>query len=967
MHIKHKLLRLMGKIPLQVIFIVPFVLQIVLIVGIVGYISFRNGQRAVNSLISELQDEISLRIEDRLDQYLTAPHLLNQAQANTIELGQIGAENAELLIPYFWQNLKLLEDLNATFFGTEDGVMVGARRLSDAGLEVMLASESTNQSLNYYLPNKDGFPDEFVTGAADYDPRQRSWYTEALILGRPHWSPIYLDFETGMPVITAGQPVYGEDGEPLGVLGSAFQFEQVNDFLTSLDIGEHGQTFIMDREGTFVSTSSGASISRLVDDQLSRLFVAESEDLVERETAVSLKRIYGDLNTIQDAQDLTIPIDGQKHHIRVTPKRDKYGLDWLVVLIIPSSDFMTEIQANNRITIYMIILSLIGAVFIGIITTRWVTRPLRQLRDVALAYSDGNWDARVPMIEREDELGLLATTFNQMAAQLQHSFADLAQSQERYESMFNYVPIMLFEEDFSAVKMYIDHLKAEGITDLDAYFTTNPSALHECACRVKILAVNQAVVDTTQFTAAELMTGLDQFLTEDEHDVFQRELIALAEGNAYFEAESTMVQESGNVIHTYFRLAIVPGYEETWARVLLSIEDITNRVLLEKQVQGQQRLAAVGQLAAGIAHDFNNILSSITLYADLLERTLPDDSPKNKKYLDTITRQTERAAQLTQQILDFGRQSPLQRNPMNILRSLQDLLDLFRRTLPENIKLKLTYDRDVYIADIDPTRFQQLFMNLAVNARDAMPDGGTLSFTITYKVFLPTDTRPVANMQAGNWVQIEVADTGIGIAEAEVARVFEPFFTTKPPGKGTGLGLAQVYGIVTQHDGFITLESELNYGTKFTIYLPLLAEGEEKSQDWVFNDVKGGDGEIILVVEDDEPTRDAIVTALDILNYQTIVAENGRKAIDYIQHSDSSIALVLTDMLMPEMTGLELVSFIRKQGYLLPVVILTGYVLEDDLEKMRRLNVTGWLNKPPNLQQLASLLRQGLNQSQEAM
>ncbi len=967
MHIKYKMLRLMGKVPLQVIFIVPFVFQIVLIVGIVGYISFRNGQEAVNSLISELQDEISLRIEDRLDQYLTAPHLLNQAQANTIELEQIGSEQTELLIPYFWQNLKLLEDLNATFFGTEEGVMVGARRLSDAGLEVMLASERTNQSLNYYLPNQDGLPGEFVTGAADYDPRQRSWYTEALALGRPHWSSIYLDFETEMLVITAGQPVYSKDGEPLGVLGSAFQFEQVNDFLTGLNIGEHGQTFIMDREGMFVSTSSGASISRLVDEQLSRLYVSESEDLVERETAVALKNIYGNLNTIQDAENLTIPINGQEYHVRVTPKRDKYGLDWLVVLIVPASDFMSEIQANNRITIFMIIIALVGAVSIGIMTTRWVTRPLLQLRDVAVAFSAGEWDARVPVDEREDEFGLLANTFNQMAEQLQNSFVILEQSQARYESMFNYVPIMLFEEDFSAVKEYLDHLAAQGVTDLDSYLATNPAVLHECARRVKIIGVNQAVIDTTQFKEEELITGLDRFLAEDEHDVFRRELVALANGDTYFEAESTLRQESGNIIYTYFRLAVVPGNEESWARILLSIEDITNRVLLERQVQGQERLAAVGQLAAGIAHDFNNILSSITLYADLLQRTLADDSPKNQKYLDTITRQTERATQLTQQILDFGRQSPLQRNPMNVLRSLRDLLALFRRTLPENIELQLTHDREIYIADIDPTRFQQLFMNLAVNARDAMPDGGTLSFAITHKAFSPSATRPMANMRAGNWIQIEVMDTGIGIVEADVARVFEPFFTTKPPGKGTGLGLAQVYGIVTQHDGFITLESEINYGTKFTIYLPLLAEKEEEKQDWGVNDVKGGDGEIILVVEDDEPTRDAIVTALDILNYQTIVAENGRKAIEYIQQPDSSIALVLTDMLMPEMTGLEMVSFIREQGHALPVVILTGYVLEDDLEKMRHLHVTGWLNKPPNLQQLASLLRQGLSQSQEAM
>ena len=840
--------------------------------------------------------------------------------------------------------------------------MVGARHLSETDLEIMLANEATNQSLNYYLPDESGLPDEFISGAADYDPRERSWYIEALELGEPHWSPIYLDFATGMPVITAGQPVYGKDGAPLGVLGSAFQFEQVNDFLMNLDIGEHGQTFIMERDGLLVSTSSGAPISRMVDNQLSRLFATESSNMVERETAVALKNLYGEQLLIEGAQNLTIPINGEDYYIRVTPKRDKYGLDWFVVLIVPSSDFMSQIQANNRITIFMTLLALIGAVFIGIITTRWVTRPLVQLRDAAISYSEGEWDTRVS-VEREDELGLLANTFNQMADQLQNAFIVLEQSQERYESMFNYVPIMLFEEDFSEVKAYLDSLKNQGIMDLDAYLSENPQILRECARRVKIIAVNQAVVDTTQFSAEEIMTVLDRFLTEDEHAVFRREIVALANGYTHFEAESTLVQEDGNKIHTYLRLAIVPGYEESWSRVLLSIEDITTRVMLEKQVQGQDRLAAVGQLAAGIAHDFNNILSSITLYTDLLWRTLPDYSPKNKKYLETIARQTERAAQLIQQILDFGRQSPLQRNPMNVLQALQELVELFQRTLPENITLQFNHDHQAYVADIDQTRFQQLFMNLAVNARDAMPDGGMLSFTVNHVDLSSTEIPPVANMPVGKWIKIEVADTGIGIAEADIPHVFEPFFTTKPTGKGTGLGLAQVYGIITQHDGYVKLESRINQGTIFTVYLPLLSElGMEKSyqQPHAF---ERGHGETILVVEDDAPTRDAIVTTLDVLNYQTIVAKNGRNALEHLTQAESPIALVLTDMLMPEMNGLELVTFMREQGVDLPVVILTGYVLEEDLERMRQLKVTGWLNKPPNLNQLAALLQQGLNQS----
>jgi len=1087
---RHKFSRLIGKIPLQVIFIVPFVVQIILVVGFTGYISFRNGQRTVNTLTAELQDEISQRIEERLNNYLTTPHILNKIEAHAIESGQIDLSDENALLPYFWQNLQLFEGLNATFFGTENGMMVGARRLTDTELEVMLASETTEQSLNYYIPDEQGFPSELVTGAANYDPRQRSWYTEALALGESHWSPIYLDFATGMLVITAGQPVYTEDGSPIGVVGSAFQFEQVNDFLQSLEIGENGQTFIMDRTGLLVSTSTTSPIARSDGDQLTRLTAAESENVVERETAVALKAIYGDLNNIQSVQNLTIEIDGQNHYIQATPVADDYGLDWLVVVAVPASDFMTEIQANNHTTIFFIILALIGASLTGILTTGWVTRPLVRIRDTALAFSMGDWDQRVTTT-REGEFGLLANTFNQMAEQLQSSFTKVERSQARYESMFNYVPIMIVEEDFSAVKQYLDSLRQQGITDLEAYLNANPDAIVECARRVTIIAVNQAVIDIMDESIEKIMAPLDKHLSQEEYDIFRREIIALANGQTQFSSGSSLVTKDGRKLQTYFRLKIVPGYEESWSRVLVLVEDITERLqmendlrqsekrlkraqcvtrigdweidletlsiswseelyrlferpihlgpaqyeeslkrylpedrekiqrqtqiaietgqqledtyqiqlpsgkiayhtntlypisdenghiikisgtvqditdqtLLKNQVQSQERLAAIGQFAAGIAHDFNNILSSITLYTDLIYRTSSNLSPKDKSRLEIISSQADQAAQLIQQILDFSRQSPLLRSPMNILDSLQELINLLNRTLPENIVLEFTYDQDSYIAGIDPARFQQIFMNLAVNARDAMPLGGRLTFDVTSYHLHIGHQPPVRNMPSGNWIRIQVSDTGDGIEEADLSHIFEPFFTTKVHGKGTGLGLAQVYGIISQHDGFITIESKKGEGTMFTVFFPVLSEIEKDTTNQSNSEIEKGNGETILLVEDDQLIREVLVSTLTTLNYQTLVAENGREALAIIEKSKETINLVLSDMRMPEMSGLELVETMRQQNCRLPVVILSGYLLEDDLEKMRDFEVVGWLNKPPNINQLAALLRQGLDHS----
>lgn len=1126
MQFRRRIKQLIGKMPLRSIFLIPFVIQILVIVGLTGYLSFRNGERAVNALATELQREIAQRIEERLNQYLTTPHLLNEIEANAIETGQIDLVDDVSLLPYFWKNLRIFPELNATFVGTEDGLMIGARRLTNRQIEVMLASPSTKQSLNYYVAQEDGLPGRFVEGAPDYDPRLRSWYTQALEIGRPHWSPIYLDFSTGMLVITAGRPLYGEDEQLIGVVGSAFQFEQVNDFLTELEVGQNGQTFIVERSGFLVGTSTDAPISKSVNNNLVRLEAIESTDQVQKEITLLLYEQFGDLHNINEQQNLLFTIDNEDYYTHISPIRDEYGLNWLVAVIIPTSDFMAEIQANNRTTFFMILLALCVAIFTSAITTEWVTRPLRQLRDSADAFSQGNWQHRV-RVNREDELGDLVATFNQMADELENSFAlleqrvaertaelaqaknvlevrvkqrtaeltaaneALKQSQKRYESMFHYVPIMLWEEDFSEIKNYLDQLKEQGIMDLDAYFRENPAEVEHCASLVKVLAVNQTTLEILQTDKETAISNFARFFGQTGFDVFHEEILELSKGRTQFEAQSNSVTSDGHELQIYVRLVIAPGHENDWSRILVSVEDITQRikmenalreneqrlkqaqymaqmgnwefdftngklswseelfnlferpieagppsydenityylpedrerlqqqlqaaletgqefsdtyrlklpsgkmvyhantifpikdetgrivkltgtaqditerVFLEKQVQGQERLAAVGQLAAGIAHDFNNILSGITLYTDLLLHSLTDLSPKNHKRLLTIAQQAERATQLIQQILDFSRRSALVRTLVNILHPLQELLEILERTLPENIHLEFKYERSSYIAEIDATRFQQVFMNLAVNARDAMPDGGTLSIEVASYHLAEQDKPPVAEMEAGHWVRITVSDTGTGIEEDVLPRIFEPFFTTKPPGKGTGLGLAQVYGIITQHNGYIKIDSHPNQGTIFTIYLPLHFSTETMLLQGELDQTERGEGETILVVEDNESTREALLATLEMLNYRTLSAQNGREALEMLAEHQSSVAMIISDMLMPEMSGIELVAELRQQNQDIPIVILSGYLLEDDLETLRQLNVTGWLYKPPTLKQLASLLHKTLRSS----
>lgn len=380
-----------------------------------------------------------------------------------------------------------------------------------------------------------------------------------------------------------------------------------------------------------------------------------------------------------------------------------------------------------------------------------------------------------------------------------------------------------------------------------------------------------------------------------------------------------------------------PG-PQGWVMV---IREVTQEREMHKRIQQQEQLAAVGQLAAGIAHDFNNIMAVIVLSTEmgLLSSDVPSDIREN---LTTISGQADRAAELIQQLLDFGRRAVLELLPMDLLPFFKEQIKLLERTLPENIRLKLNYGTDRYWVNADPTRLQQIVLNLAVNARDAMPDGGELNFEMT--------------IHKGEWVHITVSDTGNGISSDVLEHVFEPFFTTKPTGKGTGLGLSQAFGIVNQHEGHIEATSAEGEGTTFTIRLPLLREHcTDKSNLEERPDIIRGHNEVILVVEDDKVVRKTLVDTLKMLGYRVVKAENGSEALISLE-KHPEIELILSDLVMPEMGGQALFNQLKERGSSLPVVMMSGHPMENELEKLRSEGLAGWMPKPPTIEKLSRLL-----------
>ncbi|HXG81990.1 MAG TPA: response regulator, partial [Sphingomicrobium sp.] len=399
------------------------------------------------------------------------------------------------------------------------------------------------------------------------------------------------------------------------------------------------------------------------------------------------------------------------------------------------------------------------------------------------------------------------------------------------------------------------------------------------------------------------------------------------------------------------------------AAVLLLLKDNSEEAKLKRQIAQATKMQAVGQLAGGVAHDFNNILTAIIGHCDLmLMRHTPGDTDYDD--IQQIKSNSNRAAGLTRQLLAFSRQQTLRPQLLQLPDVISEVSHLLKRLLGETVELVVKHGRDLGPVRADPGQLEQVIVNLAVNARDAMASkgGGTLTIQ-TYSVKanqvadLGSEILPVADYSA-----LSIADTGTGIPASILSKVFEPFFTTKEVGKGTGLGLSTVYGIVKQSGGYIFADSKVGVGTRFTIYLPVHQVDEEKSGR---RSAKKQDGEselwgtgTILLVEDEPMVRTVAERALTRHGYKVLTANNGEEALEIIAQGEE-IALLVSDVVMPLMDGPTMVREARKTQPDLPILFMSGYA-EEQLRKSIDIANVAFLPKPFSVQELAEAVRAAL-------
>ena len=398
-------------------------------------------------------------------------------------------------------------------------------------------------------------------------------------------------------------------------------------------------------------------------------------------------------------------------------------------------------------------------------------------------------------------------------------------------------------------------------------------------------------------------------------------------------------------------------------RAVLYALDTTEQRLLEQQFAQAQKMQAIGQLAGGVAHDFNNVLQAIIGYSDLL---LANHRPTDPSFQDImqIKQNANRAASLVRQLLAFSRRQTLRPEVVKLGDTLSDLSLLLKRLLGERIQLELRQGRDLWFVRADVNQLEQVIINLAVNARDAMPDGGTVMIATENVEEADARRLDLAGMPAADYVRIGVRDTGTGIAPDVLDKIFEPFFTTKELGKGTGLGLSTVFGIVKQSGGFIYVDSTVGKGTTFSIYLPRHTPdpaAEPKPEEVVKKPAADMTGQgTILLVEDEDAVRAVNGRALTARGYTVLEAASGVEALDAIEAHDGPIHLVVSDVVMPEMDGPTLLVELRRRYPDLKVVFVSGYAEEAFRKHLPEGEEFNFLPKPFSLKQLVETVKQAI-------
>jgi len=477
----------------------------------------------------------------------------------------------------------------------------------------------------------------------------------------------------------------------------------------------------------------------------------------------------------------------------------------------------------------------------------------------------------------------------------------------------------------------------------------------------KVQFLSPAFTQLFGWTMDELEGKPVPFVPDSEKEVTLAIIKDLLEhGTPCSGFESSRYTREGKTVQVAISASRYEDHEGKPAGMLVILRDISARKELEQQLSQAHKMEAIGTLAGGIAHDFNNILQAMSGYTQLLMMKKDREHPDYEK-LAAIERSARRASELTERLLIFSRKVESRLRPVDLNHEIEQVVKLLERTIPKMIRINLNLAEELHIINADPVQLEQVAVNIAVNARDAMPEGGFLTFR-TDNVFLDeTFSRLYPNVKAGNYVLLEISDSGHGMDQETREHIYEPFFTTKATGAGTGLGLAMVYGIVKSHGGNITCISKPGYGTTFRIYFPMLKIYESYGTGQKAEEDMPGGTERILLVDDEESILDIGSDILERHGYKTTIARSGEEALDLIRRQKDQIDLIVLDLNMPGMGGFRSLKAILEIAPGMKIIVATGHSSNEEAKKTLEMGATRFIPKPYRLSHILKAVRETLD------
>ena len=725
----------------------------------------------------------------------------------------------------------------------------------------------------------------------------------------PYLSSTFISVESLSPTMVMTQPM------DQGMLVGYISLEDLSRITGRVKIGEKGYAAMTDREGVTIAHPNAAFVAqRLNIKQLEMI----RQGLTGKEGTFSYR------------------FDGVENLgcVAVVP-----SIGWPVVVVQPLDEAFAPVRRLQRVFLWGISLSVILALSIAFFSLKKIVAPFSRLISDTDNISLGNYQIP-PHRKSYPEIDALADNFRTMAVslaarevalrQIKDAEAAVLRSEKRFRDLFNAISDLIYTQD------------PEG----------------------GFLSANPAMCSLFGYTLKEFLgRRASDFMDPEVRPLFESEYLEVLKTKGRYEGISSYKAKDGRSIFIEYHSTLVKP-EEGEPYISGMGRDVTERIhskkqlkMLREQVVQAEKMKAIGVLAGGVAHDFNNLLMGIQGNASLMLLMVGTTHPHHEK-LKNIEKYVQQGADLTRQLLGFARGGKYEVKPTEINRLLEDELRPFQRTRKE-LMIHRDYQEGIWIVDVDRGQIIQALLNLLINAWQAMPGGGDLQVQ-TRNVEIDEAQGGLHQVDPGRYVRISVRDSGVGMDEKTLARIFEPFFTTKGMGRGTGLGLASVYGTIKNHGGFIHVESEPGRGTAFHIHLPASMSALKETKAGVSTVPFDGKGEKILLVDDEEMILDVGGQMLEKLGYSVLTTNRGEAAVRILKREKDGIAMVILDMIMPGMGGGETYDRLKEIKKDVKVLLSSGYSIDGQAREILERGCGGFIQKPFDLKNLSRAIREML-------